>query len=85
MTSLYLYYGVFTNGMNKYDQKQDRDRYVSSMQGLTLTITFGVFLIFLVTHSVWSDFLGLSPHLIFNVHRNGIYTCIKFLVRKTAI
>ena len=65
VTSLYLYYGVFTNGMNKYDQKQDRDRYVSSMQGLTLTITFGVFLIFLVTHSVWSDFLGLSPHLIF--------------------
>ena len=63
ITSLYLYYGVFTNGMNKYDT--DRDRYISSMQGLTLTITAIVFVIFFVTQNAWSDILGLAPHLIF--------------------
>ena len=63
ITSLYLYYGVFTNGMNKYDT--DRDRYISSMQGLTLTITAIVFAIFFVTQNTWSDTLGLAPHLIF--------------------
>lgn len=63
ITSLYLYYGVFTNGMNKYDT--DRDRYISSMQGLTLTITAIVFAIFFVTQNAWSDILGLAPHLIF--------------------
>jgi len=63
ITSLYLYYGVFTNGMNKYDT--DRDRYISSMQGLTLTITAIVFAIFFVTQNAWSNILGLAPHLIF--------------------
>ncbi|VUW96824.1 Polysaccharide biosynthesis protein [[Ruminococcus] torques] len=63
ITSLYLYYGVFTNGMNKYDT--DRDRYISSMQGLTLTITAIVFIIFFATQNAWSDILGLAPHLIF--------------------
>ena len=63
ITSLYLYYGVFTNGMNKYDT--DRDRYISSMQGLTLTITAILFVIFFVTQNAWSDILGLAPHLIF--------------------
>ena len=63
ITSLYLYYGVFTNGMNKYDT--DRNRYISSMQGLTLTITAIVFAIFFITQNAWSDILGLAPHLIF--------------------
>lgn len=62
VTSLYLYFGVFTNGMNKYDN--DRDRYISSMQGLTLTITSIVFVIFFVAQNAWSDILGLAPHLI---------------------
>lgn len=63
VTSLYLYFGVFTNGMNKYDD--DRDRYISSMQGLTLTITAIVFVFFLVAQKTWSNLLGLTPHLIF--------------------
>lgn len=62
ITSLYLYYGVFTNGMNNYDT--DRDRYISSMQGLTLSITAVVFIVFLVTQNTWSSVLGLAPHLI---------------------
>ncbi|HFU4458288.1 TPA: lipopolysaccharide biosynthesis protein [Streptococcus suis] len=63
ITSLYLYYGVFTNGMNNYDT--DRDRYVSSMQGLTLTITGVVFLMFVIAAPTWGDMLGLAPRLIF--------------------
>ena len=63
ITSLYLYFGVFTNGMNKYDE--DRDRYISSMQGLTLTITAVVFFLFLIARNTWSSILGLAPHLIF--------------------
>lgn len=63
ITSLYLYYGVFTNGMNNYDT--DRNRYISSMQGLTLSITAVVFIVFLVTQNTWSSVLGLAPHLIF--------------------
>lgn len=63
ITSLYLYYGVFTNGMNKFDT--DRDRYTSSMQGLTLTITAVVFVFFFLTQNKWSDILGLAPNLIF--------------------
>ena len=35
-TSLYLYNGVLDNAMAKF--KDDRDRYISSMQGLTLVI-----------------------------------------------
>lgn len=62
ITSLYLYYGVFNNGMNKFDH--DRDRYISCMQGLTLTITAIVFLFYVFFHNAWEYFLGLSPILI---------------------
>jgi O-antigen/teichoic acid export membrane protein len=44
--TLNLYYGVFNNGMIKY--KDDRDRFTSSMQGLTTTITLALFVVYLV-------------------------------------
>ena len=59
VTSLYLYHGVFNNGMTKYDH--DRDVYISSMQGLTLTINAIVFAIYLVAHDFWSEIIGLAP------------------------
>ena len=59
ITSLYLYYEVFNNAMSKFDR--DRDVYVSSMQGLTLTITTVVFVIYLVAYQSWSELLELSP------------------------
>lgn len=58
VTSLYLYHGVFNNGMTKYDK--DRDVYISSMQGLTLTITAAVFVVYLVAQNFWSELLGLA-------------------------
>ena len=62
ITSLYLYYGVFNNAMVKYEG--DRDRYISSMQGLTLTITAIVFFVYLAFHEMWSRALGLAPIVI---------------------
>lgn len=59
ITSLYLYHGVFNNGMTKFDK--DRNVYISSMQGLTLTITTTVFVIYLIAHNFWSKLLGLAP------------------------
>jgi O-antigen/teichoic acid export membrane protein len=62
ITSLYLYYGVFNNGMTKFEE--DRDTYISSMQGLTLTITAGVFVIYLAAYKKWSELLGMMPVLV---------------------
>lgn len=59
ITSLYLYQGVFNNGMTKFDD--DRDTYISSMQGLTLTITAGVFAVYLVGQKMWCELLALTP------------------------
>ena len=36
-TSLNLYYGVFNKAMVKFEE--DKDRYIASMQGLTITLT----------------------------------------------
>lgn len=62
VTSLYLYHGVFNNGMNKFDT--DRDAYISSMQALVSIITFAFFGIYLVRKDIWSNLLGLSNCLI---------------------
>lgn len=62
ITSLYLYYGVFNNAMIKYEE--NRSRYISSMQGLTITITAIVFCVYLVFHEKWQEILGLAPVLI---------------------
>ena len=59
ITSLYLYQGVFNNGMTKFDD--DRDAYISSMQGLTLTITAAVFAVYLVGQKMWCELLALTP------------------------
>lgn len=62
VTSLYLYNGVFNNAMIKYEN--DRDRYISSMQGLTITITLSVLCILFIFHDKWKVFFGLSDILI---------------------
>ena len=59
ITSLNLYNGVLDNGMSKYED--DRDRFISSMQGLTITLTTLIFAVYLLTSSLWSNILGLAP------------------------
>lgn len=62
-TSLYLYYGVSNNALTKFES--DRDAYISSMQGLTLSITIFYFIIYIIAPSTWSEFFGLSPVFLF--------------------
>lgn len=56
--TLNLFYGVFNNGMVKYEN--DRDRFMSSVQGLTTVLTTVVFVIYLAGRNFWNDLLGLS-------------------------
>lgn len=62
ITSLYLYHGVFNNAMVKFEN--DRNRYISCMQGLTLLLDLGVFLIYILAFQFWSDILGLAPIIV---------------------
>ncbi len=59
-TSLYLYYGAFNNVLNRVTKSEERDKYVSSMQGLTTFLVIILSLIYLLGRSFWSDLLGLS-------------------------
>lgn len=55
--TLYLYYGVFNNGMTKY--KQDRQRYIAAMQGLSTVATLVVFAVYAVAMPFWENLLQL--------------------------
>lgn len=57
-TSLNLFYGVFNNAMLKYEN--DRDRYISSMQGLVCCTTLFVFLLYWSGRNHFNNWLGLS-------------------------
>ncbi|MBR0086424.1 MAG: oligosaccharide flippase family protein [Lachnospiraceae bacterium] len=62
LSSLYLYHGVTDNAMSKFDD--DRSRFISAMQGLTITITtvlLGMVLLFM--NSV-QKLLDLAPVMI---------------------
>lgn len=63
ISSLYLYYGVTDNAMAKFEK--DRNKFISSMQGLTVTITSLLLVITALFMDRIKDFLGLSPVLIF--------------------
>lgn len=57
-TSLNLYYGVFNNAMLKFEN--DRNRYISSMQGLIIVITFIFFLVYMLGKNFFNKVIGLS-------------------------
>ena len=59
-TSMYLYYGVFNNALNKIKDEKERNKYVSSMQGLTTSLVLILSLIYIPFRSYWSGLLGLS-------------------------
>lgn len=61
-TSLNLYYGVFNNAMIKYEN--NRDRYISSMQGLTTTVTFFFFVVYVLFKDRVNSFLGMGTPLV---------------------
>lgn len=56
--TLNLTYGVYNNGLTKYED--DRPTFTSSMQGLSTTITTMLFVIYIIARSFWENILGLS-------------------------
>lgn len=58
-TSLNLFNGVLDNGLSKFEN--DRDRFISAMQGLIITSTTIVFGIFGLGHDLIENLFELSP------------------------
>ncbi|WP_159441769.1 lipopolysaccharide biosynthesis protein [Bacteroides bouchesdurhonensis] len=56
--TLNLYCGVFTKAM--VDYSEDRDRYTSSMQGLSLIVTIIFFGLYVISPSYWSKILDID-------------------------
>lgn len=61
--TLNLNYNVFFKGMTEFPD--EKDSYVSSMEGLTTLITLVVFSTFLLFPNAWETFTGLNHELIF--------------------
>jgi len=61
LSTLYLYHGVTDNAMAKFED--DRSRFISSMQGLTITLTSGVALLFFLLSGRLQKWIGLAPIL----------------------
>lgn len=58
IVSLNLWGGVYMQGMVKYDSQ--RKEYSSALQGLTLTLTLGWTVIYLLFHTFWNRILSLT-------------------------
>lgn len=56
--TLNLSAGVLFNGLTKYEN--DRNRIISSFQGLSTTVTGILFLVYLIFKDYWNSLLGLS-------------------------
>lgn len=56
--TLNLSAGVLFNGLTKF--KDDRDRLISSFMGLSSTVTFGLFLIYICALDFWNNLFNMS-------------------------
>lgn len=56
--TLNLSAGIFNNGLTKYPDK--KNRFISSLQGLSTTVTFLFFLIYIIYPRLWNNIFGLS-------------------------
>ncbi len=61
-TSLSLYYGVFNNAMMRF--KDDRPRFISSIQGLIVVLTSFVFILYLCIREPANRFLELKTPMV---------------------
>ena len=59
-TSLNLYFGVFNNAMNRLKTSKEKDSFVSSMQGLTTSLSAIAGIIIIPFRTYWSGIFGLS-------------------------
>ena len=62
ISTLYLYHGVTDNAMSKFED--DRSRFISSMQGLSICVTTIVMLAVLALWKGIMSFLGLAPIMV---------------------
>lgn len=60
--TLNLFYGAFNNAMLKYEQ--ERDKYISSMQGLSTITSLGLIVLFAINRSWWCEVLGMDEIVI---------------------
>lgn len=58
--SLNLYCGVFTKAMVDLKTSEERDRYTSSMQGLTLLISSIFFVVYIAASGLWNKLLDTN-------------------------
>lgn len=56
--TLNLYCGIFTKAM--VDHEDDRDRYTSSMQGLSTLLTTAMFVVYLTARDFWNHILDMN-------------------------
>lgn len=56
-----LSYGVFITGLIKFEQ--DRNRFISSLQGLSMLLTTISLIVYLTFQNFWNQFLGISTTL----------------------
>lgn len=63
--TLNLQYGSFDRAMIKYED--DRDTYISSLQGLVTVLTLCVFIIYLLAPSFWNQLLSLPTILVISL------------------
>lgn len=54
--------GVINNGMIKYEK--DKERFISSMQGLSSFLTIGLFIVYICGLNFWNNILDLSTVLV---------------------
>lgn len=71
-TTLHLYYGVFNNGMIKYEN--DKNGFTSSIQGLATTTTAIFFFIYLLGIDHWNRLLNLPTVLVLVIFVDLFFT-----------
>lgn len=78
-TSLYLYYGVFNNALNRMTASAEKNVYISSMQGLVTTLVLILTIIYLPLRSYWSRLIGLSQTALwFMIIHLWVEPCVQF-------
>lgn len=60
--TLNLYSNVFNNGMLKY--KNDREGFLSALQGLTSTISLFIIGVFIILNDIIADYIGLPTYIL---------------------
>lgn len=76
-TSLNLFYGVFNNAMLKY--RDNRETFISSMQGLVFAVTALFFIVYLAMKDSMNELLGMNTLLVLMLFLELLVTpCLQF-------